>query len=110
MSQVEKQKLQNHVPAALVRALDIEIRKGKDPTLQTMSDGIAYCLEVGVAALAKMNQSEEGLYIAEVFAKLRRMELEEKVRAAEFATAGFQARSLNTTGTVSPIRRVEKEG
>lgn len=94
MSQVEKQKLQNHVPAGLVRALDIELRKGKDPTLQTLSDGITFCLELGVAELAKRNKSDEGEYIAGLFSKLRRMELEEKVRDAEYRTANFKESPL----------------
>lgn len=95
MSQVEKQKLQNHVPAGLVRALDIELRKSKDPTLQTLSDGIAFCLELGVEELSKRNMSDEGQYIAEVFRKLRRMELEEKVRDAEYKVQGFVPRDFD---------------
>lgn len=105
MSQVEKQKLQNHVPAALVRALDIEIRNGKDPTLQTLSDGIAYCLEIGVQELAKQNQSEEGRYIAELFARLRRKELDDKIYDAEKQLRGYEPRNYEQRpGNVRPIR------
>jgi hypothetical protein len=95
MSRVEKVKLQNHVPAGLVSALDSQLRLGKDPTLPTLSDGIAFCLELGVAELAKRNQSDEGQYIAKVFSDLRRMELEEKVREAEYKTNGFVARDFS---------------
>lgn len=108
MSRVEKVKLQHHVPAGLVSALDAELRRGKDPTLPTLSDGITFCLELGVAELAKRNASEEGRYIAEVFSKLRRKELEEKIRQAEYETQGFVARDFTVNATVSPIRRVDE--
>ncbi len=108
MSKVEKVKLQHHVPAGLVSALDAELRKGKDPTLPTLGDGIAYCLEVGLRALAEKNASEEGLYIAELSAKNRRMDLEEKVREMEYRTNGFVARDFTINATVSPIRRVDE--
>lgn len=94
MSQVEKQKLQNHVPAVLMRQLDIEIRSGKWPELQTVSDGLIFCLEVGIKELAKGNQSEEGVYIAELSARTRRMELEDKVREMEMKTARFNPTPL----------------
>lgn len=110
VSKVEKQKLQHYVPAGLVRALDIEIRKSKDPTLQTMSDGVTYCLEVGVAKLAEVNQSPEGLYLVELFGKVRRKEFEEKVKAAEFEILGFTPKDYGLIGSVSPIRRVVDEG
>jgi hypothetical protein len=110
MSQVEKQKLQNHVPAGLVRALDIELRKGKDPTLQTLSDGITFCLELGVAELAKRNQSEDGKYIAELFATLRQKELDDKVESAERELRGYQPRMYGQRpGNLRPIRE-ELEG
>lgn len=108
MSKVEKQKLGHYVPTGLVRLLDIEIRKSKDPTLQTMSDGVTYCLEVGVEKLAQVNQSPEGLYLVELFGKVRRKEFEEKVKQAEFEILGFTPRDYGMTGTVSPIRKVDE--
>lgn len=108
MSRVEKVKLQNHVPAGLVSALDGLLRQGKDPTLPTLSDGITFCLELGVAELAKRNNSNEGAHIAKVFSDLRRMELEEKVREAEYKTQGFVAREFGHEATVSPIRKVDE--
>lgn len=105
MSQVEKQKLQNHVPAALVRALDIEIRNGKDPTLQTLSDGITFCLEEGVKKLAEQNNSEKGRYIAELFSKLRQKELDDRVWDAERQLSGYQPRDYEQRpGNLRPIR------
>lgn len=108
MSQVEKQKLQNHVPAGLVRALDIELRKGKDPTLQTLSDGIAFCLELGVEELAKRNQSEEGKYIAELFKRLRQKELDDKVEDAEKMLRGYEPR--NYSQRPGNVRALREEG
>lgn len=109
MSQVEKQKLQNHVPAGLVRALDIEIRKGKDPTLQTLSDGITFCLELGVEELSKRNQSEEGQYIADLFKRLRQKELDDKIYDAERQLQGYQPRNYEQRpGNVRPIRGAEE--
>jgi hypothetical protein len=105
VSRVEKVKLQHHVPAGLVSALDSELRKGKDPTLPTLADGITYCLELGVAELAKKNKSEEGEYIANLFSTLRRMELEEKIKDAEFKTQGFVPRDFRIRpGNVRVIR------
>ena len=108
MSKIEKVKLHHYVPAGLISALDRELRMGKDPTLILLSDGITYCLELGVADLAKKNASAEGLYIAELSARTRRMELEEKVREMEYKTNGFKATELGLKGSVSPIRRVEE--
>lgn len=108
MSKVEKTKLQHHVPAGLVSALDALLRAGKDPTLPTLADGLTFCLEVGIKELAKKNASEEGLYIAELSAKNRRMDLEEKVREMEYRTNGFVARDFTRNATVSPIRKVDE--
>lgn len=108
MSKVEKTKLHHYVPSGLLSALDSELRKGKDPTLPTLGDGIAYCLEVGLKALSEKNASEEGRYMAEVFSKLRRKELEEKLKAAEFEVQGFIPRDFTINATVSPIRKVEE--
>lgn len=108
MSKVEKVKLQHHVPAGLVSALDAELRKGKDPTLPTLADGITFCLELGLAELAKRNASDEGQYIADVFRRLRRKELEEKVKAAEYEVQGFVARDFTVNASVSPIRKVDE--
>lgn len=110
MSRVEKVKLQNHVPAGLVSALDSQLRLGKDPTLPTLSDGIAFCLELGVAELAKRNKSEEGQYIAKVFSDLRRMELEEKIREAEYKTQGFVPRDFSQRPGGLRAIRMEEEG
>lgn len=108
MSKVEKTKLQHHVPAGLVSALDSELRRGKDPTLPTLADGIAYCLEIGLKALAEKNNSAEGQYIADVFSKQRRKELEEKVRVAEYEIQGFVPRDFTMNADVRPIRRVDE--
>lgn len=109
MSQVEKQKLQNHVPAALVRALDIEIRSGKDPTLQTLSDGITFCLEEGVRLLAERNRSEGGQYIADLFTRLRQKELDDRVWEAERQLNGYQPRNYTQRpGNIRPLREVDE--
>ena len=108
MSKVEKVKLQHHVPAGLVSALDSELRKGKDPTLPTLADGITFCLELGLAELSKRNRSVEGEYIADLFSRARRMELEEKIKETEYKVQGFVPRDFTQSASVSPIRRVDE--
>lgn len=101
----EKQKISAWVPQGLVRELDILIRNSKNPTLQTMTDGYNYCLEFGVKALADEQESDEGRYVAELFARVRRMELEEAVEAAEYKLAKHRPRDLGVRpGNLRPIR------
>lgn len=107
--QPEKQKISAWVPQGLVRELDILIRNSKNPTLQTMTDGYNYCLEYGVRALAEEQDSDEGRYVADLFAKVRRADLEDAVQAAEIRLMTRTPRDLGVRpGNVRAIREAEE--
>lgn len=108
MSQpVEKQKLQNHVPSGLMRAIEIEVHspKNENPTVRTVTDAIVRGLELVLEELSKANESERGKYIAHVFATQREMELEEKLEQAELRIAKYRPRDYDQRpGNLRSIR------
>lgn len=107
MSQtVEKQKLQNHVPSGLMRALEIEVHsaKNQNPTIRTVTDAIVRGLELVLEELSKANDSEKGQYIAHVFGTQREMELEERLEQAELRIAKYKPREYGQKGTLRALR------
>lgn len=97
---VEKQKLQNHVPSGLMRAIEIEVHspKNENPTVRTVTDAIVRGLELVLEELAKANCSERGKHIAYVFATEREMELEERLEQAELKIAKYRPRVYGAEG------------
>jgi hypothetical protein len=104
---VEKQKLQNHVPSGLMRAIEIEVHspKNENPTVRTVTDAIVRGLELVLEELAAANVSERGKHIAYVFATEREMELEERLEQAELKIAKYKPRVYNQgTDNIRAIR------
>lgn len=104
---MEKQKLHNHVPSGLMRALEIEVHsaKNQNPTIRTVTDAIVRGLELVLEELAEANVSERGKHIAYVFATEREMELEERLEQAELRIAKYKPRVYTEgNGNVRAIR------
>lgn len=108
MEKMERIKFQGMVDAGKKRQLEIEFHKSKEPTLQTWNDVVDFCMEKGLEALAKMNQSEAGLYAAKIYGLKRQMVAEEALRRAEYEVQGYVPRDFNKDATVSPIRKVDE--
>lgn len=111
MSQpVEKSKLQNHVPAGLMRALEIEVHsaKNQNPTIRTVTDAIVRGLELVLEELSVANESERGKHIASVFSTEREMELEERLEQAEMRIRNYKPRDYSKkSATLRSIRAEE---
>ncbi len=108
MPETEKSKFQGMIPSGLKRELEIVWREGKDPTIQTMNDLVTYCVEQGLAALARTAESASGKYAAQVYALKRRKDSDEMLGKVEFEVQGYVPRDFSMSGVVRPIRAVEE--
>lgn len=108
MEKMERIKFQGMVDAGKKRQLEIEFHKSKEPTLQTWNDVVDFCMEKGLEVLSKMNESEEGLYAAKMYALKRQMLADEALRRVEYEVQGYVPRDFSANATVSPIRKVEE--
>lgn len=103
-------KFQGQVSADTKRWLEIQWREGKNPTLLTWNDLANYCVEKGLAALVEENQSEHGRYVVGMVEKKRKKDAEEALKRLEYELEGWVPREEKTSGTVTPLRRVEGDG
>jgi hypothetical protein len=107
MEKPEKVKFQGMVRADLKRALEVEFRESKDPTLQIWNDVVDFCVEAGHEKLAKMNQSPKGMYAAHVYSLKRQKIADEDLKKAEYEVQGYVPRVVEE-GNVTPIRKVDE--
>ena len=106
MSNQERIKFQGMIPKGKRRLIEIEWRKGKDPTLQTWNDVVDFCAEAGLEKLAAMNGSEAGKYAAYVYGLKRQKEADEALKKAEWEVQGYQPRKFSDA-EIRPFRMVE---
>lgn len=95
------------VSSDIKRWLEIEWRKGKNPTLLTWNDLVEFCVEKGHEWLVKENQSEHGLYVVEMVDKKRRKDAEEALKKLEYELDGWVPREKKG-GIILPLRKVDE--
>ena len=108
MEKMERIKFQGMVDAGKKRQLEIEFYKCKEPTIHTWNDVVDFCMEKGLEALSKLNESEAGLYAAKIYALKRQMLADEALKRAEYEVQGYVPRDFGKDATVSPIRKVDE--